>query len=149
MQVIPNIERITPEGLTQRLGPARVVRIANVARVARAAGHVTRHVAGGVGAAVAGTRVDALLADAGQVTGAVGGDDTLGPAAGRRAQVVGEAAAGATVLDVDALGVGAARARRAGVRTRRWRPCNGSVSCRVCGRNGKDIPEDWQRSIVK
>ena len=63
-----------------------------------------------VGAALLVTRVPALVADAGQVAGAVGADDTLRSAVGRAAPVALEARAGRTAVVLTALGVRATRA---------------------------------------
>ncbi len=73
------------------------------------------HLAVGVGAAGAGTRVNTLLIDAGRVAGTVRVDDTLGPAVGRHAHIVGQAGAGRDVVGVAALGVGTAGAGQAGI----------------------------------
>ena len=73
------------------------------------------HAAQGVGAAPSRTRVHALGAHAGQVRGAVGAEQTLGTAVGRRAQEARQARARRAARLVAALGVGAARVRLAGV----------------------------------
>lgn len=63
--------------------------VAREARVAAAHGRVVDDGAAGVGAARAGTGVAASLVHARAVAGALRVDGTLGPAAGRRANVVG------------------------------------------------------------
>ena len=66
-----------------------------------------------VGATLAFARVSTLVADTGQVAGAVGTDDALRPTVGRTAPVALEARAGSAAVVLAALGIRAARAWRA------------------------------------
>ena len=89
--------------------------VASEAGVAAAHGRVVDDGAAGVGAARAGARVPAALVHARAVAGALRVDGALGPAVGRRADVVGQAGAGGAAAPDLALGVRAARRRAARV----------------------------------
>ena len=75
---------------------------------APADGVVGHHGADGVGAAGVDARIHTLLSDAGSVPGALAVVDTLWPAVGRLAEVVGLAAAHAGAVDHALPAVGAA-----------------------------------------
>ena len=70
------------------------------------------HLAVGVEATRALARVCAVLVDAGEVVGAVGGHQALGPAVRWRAEVALDAGAHRLTMELAALRVRAARARK-------------------------------------
>ena len=76
-------------------------------------------VAIGLVAARSGARIYAALVVAGQIAGAVGVYDALGPAVGRLANVAGEARAGRRVVNHATDGVRSARGRYARILGRR------------------------------
>ena len=90
-------------------------RISGVAWLAAAHRVVVDDATDGVEAAHVQAGVAALLADAGVQAGAVGADDALGSAVGRRADVRRPAGADGTTAGVTALGVRSARRRAARV----------------------------------
>lgn len=89
---------------------------------------VSNHMAPRVYAATVHAGVYALEVDAGSVGGAVGVDDALGAAAGRRARVAGPARARRAVVRHVALAVGPARGRLAWVH---WCHCIKRTNCNI------------------
>ena len=76
---------------------------------------MTRYTTFGIGAAVSGARVDALLSHAGVIAEAVCIDHTLGPTAGGSAKVARQTRADRTTVGFPAGGVRAAGTRLARV----------------------------------
>lgn len=106
---IAQVLGLRPLGGRRRFGRALGERIADVAGVTGADGHVAQDLAFGLEATGARARIAALLIDAGLIAGTVGVEDALGATVGRCTDVVFEARAGRAVADHLAAGVGSAR----------------------------------------
>jgi len=90
--------------------------ITNVTGHTTADGRVVNHIALGVEATRAGTGIAALLINAGLMTGTLSIDGTLRTAIGWSTQILGQAGAGWSAVNLATLRIRSARRRNTGVK---------------------------------